>query len=191
LTVLKLRPRGSGCVSGNDLDFIEDIVDAQNAPGISFGCVAFSVCGHRARQSHPSVADPNADLACIDKRVLIKRDPNGFLDHVGAVFLGRADLDPVHDISDTGHPPGHDPGQSLGRQPWDRAVQSDDPLLHFDVDSAARALRYASRAPKRLLSDRLLKILSGRHPDGLIVPLKQPLSRCAAHHVRSSLPRRS
>jgi hypothetical protein len=63
LTVLKLRPRGSGCVSGNDLDFIEDIVDAQNAPGISFGCVAFSVCGHRARQSHPSVADPNADLA--------------------------------------------------------------------------------------------------------------------------------
>ena len=70
MTVLKLRPRGSGCVSGNDLDFIEDIVDAQNAPGISFGCVAFSVCGHRARQSHPSVADPNADLACIDKRVL-------------------------------------------------------------------------------------------------------------------------
>jgi len=40
---------GNGSVLGNDLDFVNDIVDAQNAPGIPFGCVAFRVCGHRAR----------------------------------------------------------------------------------------------------------------------------------------------
>ena len=72
LTVLKLRRRGSGSVLGNDLDFVEDIIDAEYAPGIPFGGLTFRICCHRARQSHPSVADPNADLACVDKRVLLK-----------------------------------------------------------------------------------------------------------------------
>ena len=58
---------------------------------------------------------------------------------------GGANLDPVYDIADTRHPPGHDACQSLGGQTRDRPIQSDNPLLYLDVDIAPCPLRNASR----------------------------------------------
>ncbi len=73
-------------------DFVEHIIDAENAPRITPGRVPFRFGWHRSGQSHPRFTRANLDLTRIHKRILFKCNPYRFFDQIRAVFLWRIDF---------------------------------------------------------------------------------------------------
>src|SRR5690349_7125474 len=95
---------------------------------------------HGPGQPDRPLADADTDLARVDERILVERDPNRLLDGDGRILLRRLDGDAVDHVARTRHPPGDHAGEPLRSQARHASIEDDDAVTDLGLDRAARGL---------------------------------------------------
>src|SRR5690349_11034638 len=95
---------------------------------------------HGPGQPDRPVANADTDLARVDERILVERDPNRLLDGDGRILLRRLDGDAVDHVARTRHPPGDHAGGPLRSRARPASIGAVAAALAPGLVPAARGL---------------------------------------------------